>query len=137
MNDNLSYGPHMILDLAQCDADKLADLGFVHDFLRDLPDHIGMTKITQPYVFRYAGAVPADAGVTGFVVIAESHISVHTYQHKGYAFVDLFSCRPFDMDAARDYIIQAFGSQDPKVQVVQRGAEFPRSPLARPSVPAG
>lgn len=137
MHDSTTFGPHMTLDLSQCEPGKLADLDFVHGFLQDLPEHIGMTKITQPYVFRYAGLVPEDEGITGFVLIAESHVSVHTFQHKGYAFVDLFSCRPFDVEAARDYIIAAFGSSEPKVQVVQRGADFPRSALPPSPVAIG
>ena len=51
-----------------------------------------MTKITQPYAFKYEGLVPEDKGITGFVVIAESHISVHTYPEIGLLMVDILTC---------------------------------------------
>jgi S-adenosylmethionine decarboxylase len=86
-----------------------------------------MVKITQPYVFPYIGIVPEDKGITGFVVIAESHLSIHTFVEKGYAFVDLFSCKPFDTDMARDIIIKAFISKRPKVYMIERGAGFLRN----------
>ena len=99
----------------------------VFDILNNLPEMIGMTKITQPYVFKYAGLVPEDRGITGFVVIAESHISIHTFQEKDYAFIDLFSCKNFDYQFAQDYLIKAFESEEPLVQMILRGRDFPRT----------
>jgi len=121
------FGPHLMLDLSECDQKRINDLDFIFQFLSILPDKIGMVKITQPYVFPYAGLVPEDKGITGFVVIAESHLSIHTFVEKGYAFVDLFSCKPFDTDRARNFIIEAFVSRKPEVYMIERGAGFPRN----------
>ena len=126
MNKKSYFGPHLMLDLSECDQERISDLDFVFDFLSTLPDKIGMTKITQPYVFPYSGKIPEDKGITGFVVIAESHLSIHTFVDKGYAFVDLFSCKPFDTDVARDLIVEAFASRKPEVYMVKRGTGFPR-----------
>ncbi len=120
------FGPHLMLDLNECDIDRLRDLPFIFNLLNNLPDEIGMTKITQPYVFPYEGLVPDDEGITGTVIIAESHISVHTFPRKRYCFVDLFSCKTFDVDRARQRLIEAFGSMRPEEHLVQRGREFPR-----------
>ena len=121
-----SFGPHLILDLNDCDPERLNDLDLCFRVLNELPDRIGMTKITQPHVFRYSGLVPEDEGITGVVIIAESHISLHTFPLKGYAFVDVFSCKQFDVEIAKHYIIDAFDSKDPEVFVTERGAKFPR-----------
>lgn len=127
------FGPHLTLDLNDCNPEKLRDYDLVFDVLNNLPDKIGMTKITQPYVFKYAGLVPEDKGITGFVVIAESHISVHTFELKGYAFIDLFSCKPFDYTYAQEYLTEVFESQTATIHVVKRGLDFPRSaPLRTP-----
>lgn len=123
---NKAFGPHLTLDLSNCNTRKLSDLDFVFRLLNDLPEKIGMTKITQPYVFRYSGLMPEDKGITGFVVIAESHISIHTFQEKSYVFIDIFSCKHFDYEFARQYMIRAFESKNPKSQVVMRGEYFPR-----------
>jgi len=121
------FGPHLMLDLSECDQERINDLDLIFNFLNTLPDMIGMVKITQPYVFPYTGIVPEDRGITGFVVIAESHLSIHTFVEKGYAFVDLFSCKPFNTDMARDMIIKAFISKRPKVYMIERGAGFLRN----------
>ena len=121
------FGPHLMLDLSECDQERINDLDFIFNFLSTLPDKIGMVKITQPYVFPYIGIVPEDKGITGFVVIAESHLSIHTFVEKRYAFVDLFSCKPFNTDMASDIIIKAFISKGPKVYMIERGTGFLRN----------
>lgn len=120
------FGPHLILDLNACNPDRLDDLDHCLRVLNELPDEIGMTKITQPHVFRYSGLVPEDGGITGVVIIAESHISLHTFPRKNYAFVDVFSCKPFDVERAERYVIDAFECEDPEVFVTERGSKFPR-----------
>ena len=127
MNKESNFGPHLMLDLSECDQGKINDLNFIFNFLNTLPDKIGMVKITQPYVFPYSGLVPEDKGITGCVIIAESHLSIHTFVEKGYAFIDLFSCKPFDTEMAKDFIIQAFLSKKPEVHIIERGKGFPRS----------
>jgi S-adenosylmethionine decarboxylase len=116
-----------MLDLSECNAGVLNDLEACFELLNELPERIGMTKITQPYVFRFKGTIPEDQGITGIAIIAESHISLHTYPLKEFAFVDLFSCKPFDVGTAKDYIIQFFQSKSPVVYTQERGADFPRT----------
>ena len=121
------YGPHLMLDLNDCNPEILNDLDACFRLLNELPERIGMTKITQPYVFRYSGMIPEDDGITGVTVIAESHISLHTYPKKSFVFVDLFSCKPFDVERAMDYIVQFFESKSPEFHVQERGSAFPAS----------
>lgn len=127
------FGPHVMLDLNDCNPEKLDDLNLCFEFLNTFPDQIGMTKITTPHVFPYAGLVPEDRGITGTVIIAESHISIHTFPLKKYAFIDVFSCKPFEVNQVIEHCIALFESKDPEHHVTQRGAAFPRedvSPVA-------
>ena len=124
---HLGYGPHLMLDLNSCNGEILDDLEACFSLLRELPAMVGMTAITQPYVFRYASPVPEDDGITGVTIIAESHISLHTYPKKCFAFVDVFSCKPFDVKKASDHIIQFFGSKLPEIHIQERGMQFPSS----------
>lgn len=121
-----AFGPHLMLDLRKCNEEKLKDYNLVFDILHDLPEKIGMTKITQPYVFPYEGLIPEDKGITGTVIIAESHISIHTFQEKDYCFVDVFSCKDFNVDYAAEYIIKAFESKSYDKHIVSRGKDFVR-----------
>ena len=121
------FGPHLMLDCRQCDKEKISDLQYVWNFINTLPDKIGMTKITQPYVFPYEGLIPEDKGITGMVIIAESHITFHSFTEKDYFFFDLFSCKPFDVNPVKDIVAEAFGVKDMEVHHATRGRFFPRT----------
>lgn len=129
MEQEEGFGPHLAVDLAECDSGRLSDFELIFDLLNNLPDMIGMTKITQPYVFKYKGLVPEDLGITGTVIIAESHLSIHTFPLKGFCFADIFSCRSFDYKKAEDHFIRTFLSKKPECQVLFRGRHFPRTSI--------
>ena len=84
-----------------------------------------MTKISVPHVQRYVGEKPDDWGVSGFVIIAESHIAVHTFPEHGYVWVDIFSCKEFEAPQALDIIIDEFGLTHVKTDIHERGLEYP------------
>lgn len=121
------FGPHLILEAYGCPKNLLADLGLVSQTLDAYPEQLDMTKIMPPYVFRYQGTVPDDWGVSGIVLIAESHISIHTFPDKEFVTLDIFSCREFDVDAAVEYFSSIFKPESVDKQLLMRGREFPRS----------
>ncbi len=122
-----SFGPHITLDLKGCPKEFLSDYNLHFDYLKKLPSMIQMTPITQPYVFPYEGLVPEDKGITGLVIIAESHISIHSFEEKGYCFIDIFSCKDFDIDRAIKYTKEIFQPKEQEINIVKRGIDFPRN----------
>jgi S-adenosylmethionine decarboxylase len=120
------FGPHLLLDGYGCDKERLTDLNLIYRVLEELPARIGMTKIMPPYVFKYSGLKPEDWGLSGFVLIAESHVSIHTFPEKNYASVDIFSCRAFDTEFAVEYLKSTFGMTRVECKVLDRGTEFPK-----------
>lgn len=128
---NSGFGPHLMMDCRGVSFEKCSDLQYVWEFLNTLPDKVGMTKIMQPYVFPYSGLVPEDEGITGVVVIAESHITFHSFIRKDYFFFDLFSCKDFDVDRVAAEVIRAFDVEDPEIHRVDRGRYFPRTGTAQ------
>lgn len=123
----IGFGPHLMVDGYNGNFETLASVEAIANFLDTLPAEIGMTKIMPPYVFKYDGGdKPEDWGVSGFVIIAESHISIHTFPEKGYFSIDIFSCKDFDIPAALEIIKSFFGTEDLEVQTTSRGTEFPR-----------
>lgn len=125
-----AFGPHLTLDLIGCPKEILQDYNLHFKLLKDLPELIGMTPITQPYVFPYSGLVPEDKGITGIVIIAESHLSIHSFEDKGYTFIDMFSCKPFDVEKAEKYIMDLFKPKKVERNLIQRGKDFPRTDVS-------
>lgn len=127
MNQIVFYGPHLIIDGGGCRVDNLDDVSFVYKYLDSVPDLIDMQKISPPFVISYKGDPdPTEWGVTGFVLIATSHVSVHTYPAKHFVFVDLFSCKSFDIGAALEFTKKYFNIQQASHEVVYRGEQFPK-----------
>ena len=117
---------HLIIDGLGGDEARLSDEAVVSAFLDRYPQEIGMTKISTPHVYTYRGAKVEDWGVSGFVLIAESHISIHTFPYRGYINVDIFSCKEFDADHAVETIKTIFELEKVEINLLDRGQEFPK-----------
>ena len=123
------FGPHLTMDMYGCNKKKLKDVNFVFNFLDELPAMIGMTKIMPPYTFSYSGLKPEDWGVSGIVLIAESHVSLHTFPEKNFVSLDIFSCKDFDVGAAVDIIASKFEAKTYEKNFLMRGRHFPKDIL--------
>ncbi|MBI4499465.1 MAG: S-adenosylmethionine decarboxylase [Chloroflexi bacterium] len=119
---------HLIVDGYGGDRQRLSDLDFIFDLLDHYPARIGMTKIMPPYVFKYHGKVAEDWGISGFVLIAESHISIHTFPDRSHVNVDIFSCKGFATDEAIQNLKAAFGLATVECRILERGLEYPHDP---------
>lgn len=121
-----AFGPHITIDLWDVNKTLLCNYNLHFEFLKNLPYKIGMTPITQPYVFPYEGLVPEDRGITGILIIAESHITIHSFEEKGWCFIDIFSCKPFDIEKCVSFVKAFFGECNNSIKVTERGIGFPR-----------
>ncbi len=115
---------HLIIDGFGGDAAMMWDTERLRTFLDEYPASLGMTRITDPEVLEYHGPNPNDSGISGFVIIAESHISVHTFPHRDYVNIDLFSCKSFDHEQALADARSLFDLQDVKTWLLDRGLEW-------------
>ena len=114
---------HVIIDGYGGDSDQLADENVVRVILDQYPEIMGMTKITQPTVRRYTGSKPEDWGVSGFVMIAESHLAMHTFPERGLIWADIFSCKDFDAAPILEDLKQRFHFREMDVRVLERALE--------------
>lgn len=115
---------HLIIDGFGGSAEKMWDRELVREFLFEYPNSLGMTRITEPNVLEYNGPYEEDAGVSGFVIIAESHISIHTFPERQYVNIDIFSCKSFDDRAALEDAKRLFDLAEVKTWVLDRGLEW-------------
>lgn len=120
------FGQHLMVDGYGGNSEKMENLDLIYNFLDTYPEKMEMTKIMPPYVFKYLGKKPEDWGLSGVVLIAESHISIHTFPLKQYLSLDIFSCKTFDSDKAIRFIIDMFGLTKTEIKLLNRGSEFPK-----------
>ena len=120
------FGVHVTIDASKCNKMKLASISTVYSILDKLPEKIGMTKMTLPYAVKWMDKFAhGTEGISGFVMIAESHISIHTFPDQDYVFMDIFSCRNFDAESAIRYLTGAFEAKKFDKHVLKRGIDFP------------
>lgn len=123
-----AFGMHLTVDAYDGDRETLADKSGIRKFLVNLVQKIGMTQILPPLVVYYGSPkAPEDAGISGFVLIAESHISIHTFPIKQFASLDVFSCKEFDHNMALSSFRRQFGFLRYDIKVSDRGLEFPKN----------
>ena len=115
---------HLIVDGYGATPEKLQDTDLVYRFLDEYPQAIGMTKIVPPQVYTYHGKTPEDWGVSGFVIIAESHISIHTFPDRQYVNIDIFSCKDFDATSSLSIVKRTFSLPEVKVWTLERGIDY-------------
>ena len=109
-------GRHLIVEYAECRRDRLDDADYLENAMLEAVRKSGAT-IVRSVFHRYA-----PQGVSGVVVIAESHMSIHTWPEYGYAAVDFFTCgTSVDPYKAYEYLKEMLGSKDGSVTEVGRG----------------
>jgi len=113
-------GKHLIVDFYECNKKKI--LNSVFDLLLNLPKVIGMTKLTQPYVFPFHPKTKQgwNWGISGFVIIAESHISIHTVSDERRVYLDVFSCKNFDTKPVISFIRKTFEPKKLSYKEIER-----------------
>ena len=120
------FGPHLILEGYGCSKKKLGDVGFLYRTLDEFPALIGMTKIMPPHVQQYLESPDKLWGISGFVIIAESHIAIHTFPERGFLTLDIFSCKDFEIEKAIDLVVESFEIENYDHKVFSRGEDYPR-----------
>jgi S-adenosylmethionine decarboxylase len=111
-----ALGRHMLLELFDCDLSAINNLDAVKGALVEAAKRAQATIVDV--VFHEFNPF----GISGVVVIAESHLSIHTWPEYRYAAVDIFSCGDvLQPEVAANYLVEAFGSERSTVVEMQRG----------------
>lgn len=111
-----ALGTHIVCELSGCDPDVLTDVDAVRDMM------IGAAKAANATVMEVAFHRFEPQGVSGVVVLAESHISIHTWPELGYAAMDFYTCGDHtDPWLACEHAAKALRAQSTITSEVKRG----------------
>ncbi|OAM31557.1 MULTISPECIES: adenosylmethionine decarboxylase [Eikenella] len=113
-----SPGCHGLLDLYGCPSALLRDEGYLKNALRQAAERIGATVLDSRF-HTFGG----EGGVTGVLLLAESHMSIHTWPEHGFAALDIFLCGSLMPESAKNTLEQALQAERGVWQVHQRGGE--------------
>ena len=121
---NKAFGFHLMLDCYRCSSEKLNSIDACYEFLDKLVEKIGAEKQTQPYLFRTPEHFKGKEGLSGWVPIVESGISIHTLTGSRFISLDVYSCRQFDNEKIITFTKQFFSPEEIEVNFVLRGKKY-------------
>jgi S-adenosylmethionine decarboxylase len=111
-----ALGTHLLVDLKDCQNDKLNDIQFVQEAM------LSAARDAQATIVDFKFHEFSPFGISGVVVIAESHLAIHTWPEYKYAAVDVFTCGDtLQPEVAAISLAKAFESRNPSIHEVKRG----------------
>ena len=106
---------HFLLELYRCDYDKLNDESFLRCTLNKA------AKIAKATVLNLISNKFEPQGVTAIVLLAESHMSIHTWPESNYSAVDIFTCgKNMSPEFASQYLIEALNAEEHFLRIIER-----------------
>ena len=111
-----ALGKHLLLELKDCDREVLNDLEFIKGMLSAAASEAGATVLGESF-HQFS-----PQGVSGAVIIAESHLFIHTWPECGYAAVDIFTCgNSVKPEKAAQKLIKELGAKSHSILEIKRG----------------
>jgi len=111
-----ALGKHLLLELKDCNKEVLNDVGFLRGALITAAGEAGAIVLGESFhQFN-------PQGVSGVVIIAESHLCIHTWPEYGYAAVDIFTCgNSVQPEKAAEILMGKLGSKSHSIMEIERG----------------
>jgi S-adenosylmethionine decarboxylase len=115
--EGIPVGTHCILELYGCPFELLNDAEFIRRSLRRASKQ-GLSTLLGLRSHKFE-----PQGVTAVALLAESHISIHTWPETGYAAVDIFTCgETAQPQLACDFMVENFAAREHAMCILPRGA---------------
>ncbi|WP_313891608.1 adenosylmethionine decarboxylase [Psychrobacillus sp.] len=125
-----TMGRHIIAELWECDFDKLNDMQFIEQTFVDAALKSG-AEVREVAFHKFA-----PQGVSGVVIISESHLTIHSFPEHGYASIDVYTCGDLDPSIAANYIADALNAGTRETIEMPRGMGPVSVPKSRTTVQA-
>ncbi len=117
----MSIGIHLVGDLLGVDPKKISNADTMQDIMESAVKYGKLTKI-RSYYHQFS-----PSGVSGIVLLAESHLSFHTWPEHGLVALDIFTCGPTEnAESALEFILGKLAPSSIEYKRIERGVDFPR-----------
>lgn len=127
----IQFGEHVTIDGYGGSPELLNNQETVSFVLSDLPKKLGMKTLSTPMVVSAPdNGIKDPGGWSGFVIIAESHISIHTFPKRRFVSADVYTCRNgVDVQKIITYFTETFKLSDVESNFLKRGTRYPAENL--------
>ena len=115
------WGYHLILDSAKCFPPNIRCKQNIYNFTKDLVKKIDMVPYGQPQIQHFGSG--NKAGYTLVQLIETSNICAHFVEETDDMYLDVFSCKPFDLETAKTVVNEYFHPKKMRVNFITRHAD--------------
>lgn len=119
-------GKHWIIEFFGCLPGPLAEPVSMENIMEMAAKAMGATIVQRN--FHHFSPL----GVSGVIIIKESHLTIHTWPEFGYAAVDIFTCGNMDTEAGIQYLAAALQAESREVRLLERGFVLPKKSALDP-----
>ena len=125
--DSFFFGVHYMIDGYNSPKERLSNRVALEALLIDIPTLMGMHTITEPIVVEVGPNNKKDpGGLSGVVLIAESHLTFHTFPDRGFVTLDVYTCKDsLDTETLTKALQNAFGFTEFETHYIERGRNYP------------
>ena len=123
------WGKHLVIDMSAGDKSAVQSADAIKQFTIDLVDAIDMKAFGAPVLQHFAEHLPEAAGYSLVQLIETSAITGHFCDSSGDAYIDIFSCKDFDVSKAVAVVERAFKPKHVSTTVLVRQAQQVRAPM--------
>ncbi len=122
-----NFGEHLMIDGYFGSKEKLNSKELVEKAIRDVTVLCEMKMLAEPVVyFAEPNHIKDPGGWSGYVVIQESHVSVHTFPGRGFVSIDVYTCKNgMEKDKICDFFKEVFELKELEINFVKRGTRYP------------
>lgn len=122
------FGEHITIDGYGGDRELLDSGEGVKNLISNLVSKLGMHGLIEPVVVNAPdNGIKDPGGWSGFIIIAESHIAIHTFPKRGFVSADVYTCQNgLDTQTIIDVFTTEFKLQDVETNFIKRGTRYPK-----------
>jgi S-adenosylmethionine decarboxylase len=119
------FGYHLIMDCYGCEKKAVDSMEVCYKYLDDIVTLLKMHKQTQPFVV-YTDPIkyPDKAGISGWVPIVESGISIHTLTPTDFVSIDVYSCKKYNIEKVKAFTRSVFHPKEIEEKFFLRGEKY-------------
>ncbi|HQU84823.1 MAG TPA: S-adenosylmethionine decarboxylase [Pyrinomonadaceae bacterium] len=119
-------GTEWLIEAFDCEAEKLRDLPLLQGVFARIVADLGLKTLGEPLWHKFGG----EAGVTGLLMLTESHLACHTYPEYRTATFNLYCCRTRPEWNWEENLKELLGAKEVKITKIERGSS--RSEIQSP-----
>lgn len=120
----MAFGHSLHIDLYGIDPVFCDDLNGCYKLLDELTIFLNMTKQSPPFIFHSPDTFPDKAGISGWVPLIESGISIHTLTPKLFVTLDIYTCGKLDVEETLAYLCERLKPAKYEYHYLIRGLEY-------------